>query len=131
MLETLTAPSLPCIAEALLDADTIDELRALGEGEPSFLLDLVGHYRVETDAMIVAIEEAVARHEALAVRALAHLVRGSSSSVGAIVLAQACTLLEELDENVENASYRRAALEIRAVFERTVPALEALASSAA
>lgn len=131
MIDIVTSPSLPGTAEALLDADTIDELRALGEGEPAFFLDLVGQYRVETGAMIAAIEEALARREELAIRTLAHLIRGSSASVGAIEVAHVCKVLEEREENAENGFYQRAALEIRAVYERTLPVLEALASKPA
>jgi len=73
------------------DLSTIRELRALSNvpAEDVFL-DLVGVYRSELSAGVVALQSAVANRDIEAIRKLAHALKGSSLTLGAAGFGARC-----------------------------------------
>jgi HPt (histidine-containing phosphotransfer) domain-containing protein len=79
----------------VLDQNVLDELRKLeADGAPDLLADLIGLFQQETPPLLDSIHDAVATGNADKLRAAAHTLKGSSSSLGARGLAALSADLE-------------------------------------
>jgi two-component system, sensor histidine kinase and response regulator len=87
--------TLPASAEAALDREVIDRLRALGRGgRPGLLERVLALFRDGTPGEIEALAAAIAQGQVEEVRKGAHALKGSSGTLGARELARACLELE-------------------------------------
>jgi CheY-like chemotaxis protein len=79
---------------AVLDAQVVARLERLGEASGENLLgQLATLFLAEADARIVALHQALADHDATAVRSSAHTLSGASANLGATDLARLCANL--------------------------------------
>lgn len=84
----------PAYASAL-DADAIERLRALDpDGANGLLERLLGTYRGSLQRLLPQLQTGRAAGDAEAVRYVAHTLKSSSASVGALRLAHLCTHIE-------------------------------------
>ncbi|MGI8810566.1 MAG: response regulator [Acidimicrobiales bacterium] len=85
------------VADMVLDAAQVDGLRQLAEasGEPHFLRNLVDDFLDKAGSQMTALREAAAREDEVALRAVAHGLRGTSATMGASGVAAACQTLED------------------------------------
>src|ERR1700704_3847506 len=84
-------------------ASTLRELRELAElsGDLGQFHELIDLFLSELESGSALMREALAQGDAEGLSKLAHSLKGSSASMGAIILASLCRTLEELAKNTE------------------------------
>jgi len=98
--------------EAVLDRSVLDQLREdLGGVAP--LDDVIATFLDKTPATLAALSEAAARSDAAGMRKAAHLIKGTSATIGARTLAQQCAEVEALCQagSLTDAANRVGAIE--------------------
>jgi CheY-like chemotaxis protein len=80
---------------APIDSKVLDTLRALPHGAAS-LEQVLRTYLKVTPSLVAALQDAISRGQASAVRQAAHSLNSSSAAVGAVSLAALCKELEDL-----------------------------------
>lgn len=110
-----------------LDHSMIEGLRALGDDNGTFLRGLIKQFRADGEARLALLERAAEDADILAIRAVAHALRGSSASIGATGVTAACRGFEALGLNDDVSEYRDAVRRIRSAYDRVLPLLDALA----
>jgi HPt (histidine-containing phosphotransfer) domain-containing protein len=105
----------PAPTDGVLDPTTLATVESLGA---SFVGEMVALFLASASDRVPRLRSAVARGELGAIAALAHELRGSSATVGAVQLQQACDRLEtsagagDLDDAIEAASGVWAAFDV-------------------
>lgn len=84
------------VIDGVLDMGQLDGLRELAEdsGDPDFLARFVDRYLEDAEAQLIQLLQAAARGDAPAVVEAAHALKGASATMGAVVMASACALVE-------------------------------------
>ena len=91
----VAAPApMPGPAEATLGPGVLDELKEGGDTLPPFALLLIDQYVEEASTQLEMLKDAQLRHDAGALKATAHILKGSSSTMGARRLAALCADME-------------------------------------
>jgi DNA-binding NarL/FixJ family response regulator len=115
----------PQTKEEILDPAVIANLRALHDGQhPNPAEELVDLFLQHAPLSIQEMELAAARYDAPELGRIAHALRGSSSSIGAVLLARRCA---EIEEKAGSRALQEAAhllSNLRTDFDETVPALK-------
>ena len=110
-------------AEDLLDPVAIEGLRELGGLE--MLEELVEIFDKDVRGRLVELEKALGEGDASAVKAIAHMLKGSSANMGAKSMSQICAKLQDAGAS-GNLSDARELLEgLKAEFEKVHLALTA------
>src|SRR2546423_15414328 len=79
-----------------LDMDVLSDLAAAQlDDEPDIIVELIDLYLEDALRRLAAIEQAQAQRDELALRRLAHCLKGSSASLGLCQLATLCAELEQ------------------------------------
>jgi len=78
-----------------LDRAVLNDLRE-DLGDASALRAVIGEFLNATPSMLAQLRDAAARADTAAVRALAHTLKGTSATLGALALSEQCAELEEL-----------------------------------
>jgi DNA-binding response OmpR family regulator len=81
-------------AEVTLGLGVLDELKEGGDTLPAFALLLIDQYVEEAATQVEMLKDAQLRHDASALKATAHILKGSSSTMGARRLAALCADME-------------------------------------
>jgi PAS domain S-box-containing protein len=116
----------PQFQPELLDQETLGYLRELQtEGGVSVLGGLVEIFFAETPARLAHLRAAIAQGEAEEVRKVAHLIKGSSSVLGAMHLADLCLQLEIQGRVADLSQSSRSLAQLEAEYERVYALLEA------
>jgi HPt (histidine-containing phosphotransfer) domain-containing protein len=125
------APEGPPVP-AGLDQKVLDDLRQLeADGAPDLIADLIGLFRTETPPLITAIRDAVAEGNPDKLRAAAHTLKGSSSTLGARGLAE---LSGDLERRARGGAVTGAGTLLESLsteYARVCQALEGLQKAAA
>ena len=79
--------------DAHVDMDMLNELKEIMEEDFNILIET---YLEDSSTRIVAINEAYNEKDSEALRGAAHSFKGSSSNVGAVFLADLCSIAEDL-----------------------------------
>jgi CheY-like chemotaxis protein len=99
--------SPPAACPAAVDRQALKNLRALeSEGGADVLDKLIQNYLSHSPQLLQALQEAVARNDAISLQKGAHSLKSSSTSLGALTLAALCQELETLGRqcSLENAA---------------------------
>jgi len=104
----------------------IEGLRALGKDDGTFLRGLIRQFRADGDARLARLEQAANDGETSVIRAVAHLLYGSSASIGAVRVTAACRAIEGLSAKDGDSQYRNAVRRIRSAYEHVLPLLDGL-----
>jgi HPt (histidine-containing phosphotransfer) domain-containing protein len=117
-------------AEPALDLEVLEELRQLTP-DGSLLGEIVDTFLATVPDHIVELQAAVGAGDAGAVRQCAHRLRGESSAIGAVELADLCRSLEEqiLAGRLDGAP--ALATSIAAAFQRAAGHLRGFAGTKA
>jgi two-component system sensor histidine kinase/response regulator len=100
-------------AEMTIDPAVLDELRLLGRAtEHDFVGELIDQFVHETDLRLVELRHALAVSDVVAVRRIAHAIKGSGGQVGGRRLALSCGRLER---KAESGRVAEAQLDLREV----------------
>jgi signal transduction histidine kinase/CheY-like chemotaxis protein/HAMP domain-containing protein/HPt (histidine-containing phosphotransfer) domain-containing protein len=117
-------------SQAVLDGQVIGRLERLGEESGE---DLVGQLAIlfvaDADARVVALHEALAVNDAVAVVRLAHALSGASANLGATVLARLCASLATDGEAGDLAGGGALLTAVEAELERVRLALASTTST--
>jgi DNA-binding response OmpR family regulator len=81
-------------AEVTLGLGVLDELKEGGDTLPAFALLLIDQYVEEAATQVEMLKDAQLRHDAGALKATAHILKGSSATMGAKRLAALCADME-------------------------------------
>lgn len=95
------------VADSPLDETTLDGLRELADGDPSFLIEVIQQFLHDGPGHMTAIQQAVSDGNADALMKAAHGFKGSCRNMGALSLGELCYALEQKGhasdmEHVEN-----------------------------
>jgi two-component system, sensor histidine kinase and response regulator len=83
--------------EASVDREVLARLRRLqGEDEPDIVAELTGMFLKDTRSRLDAVEEALQKGDAPAVKRAAHALKGGSGSMGARGMSDLCAQLEDV-----------------------------------
>ena len=107
------------VAEVIIAREIFERLRQATAADPAVLAELCREYVVEARSTIVRLRKALTQRDAVEVRERAHYLKGSSLMIGARILAQCCTTLEQMgrDSELEAAE---------PVLEQAITALKAV-----
>ncbi|WP_392482842.1 PAS domain S-box protein [Nostoc sp. C110] len=95
------------LKSAKIDAKILQSLRDIVRGDRVVFAELIKCYLTETPRLVQDISTAIANRDAQTIWKVAHQLKSSSASIGAIALAQLCKVLEaqgrssELENTVE------------------------------
>ncbi len=78
-----------------LDVATLDGLKELSGGDPSFLIEVIQQFLQDSPAHLVAIRQAVVDGHAETLMKTAHGFKGSCRNMGALPLGELCRTLEK------------------------------------
>jgi CheY-like chemotaxis protein len=81
---------------AILDGNTVEQLRAVAAEAPGLMEELVGSFVGDLPARLAVMTSAVVRGDPRAAGAAAHALKGGAGNLGAMRLAKACDRLEQL-----------------------------------
>lgn len=107
MGHTNSKTASPPARTAVIDGQALDNIRVLqGEDNPAFLDKIIRTYLDHARQLLAALQEAVARSDALTLQKTAHSLKSSSAALGATTLAALCQDLEMLgrQQNLENVT---------------------------
>jgi HPt (histidine-containing phosphotransfer) domain-containing protein len=80
----------------VLDSATLETLRSLqDEGEDDLLTELIDLFLVDAPTRLAGVRDAVGREDWPSLASWAHSLKGSSSSLGALKMAEVCARLEQ------------------------------------
>ena len=78
-----------------LDVDTLEGLKELGDGDPSFLVEVIQQFLQDAPGHVEAIRQAAAEGNADSLMKAAHAFKGSCRNMGALPLGEICYTLEQ------------------------------------
>ncbi len=124
---TVSPPSTGEKQSPVLDKSVLQSFAQLQEeGTPSIVSELVGIYLDELDARLSTLKDAAERSDSEAIRKAAHLLKGSSSSIGAVGISEACDSLEVSATEGDLSRLNEQVEAILSLSEPTVIALRAV-----
>jgi CheY-like chemotaxis protein len=128
VLTRWSAQAEPGVAQEAVDTSTLAALRNLqGEVQPDIRAELIAVYLRDTPPRLAALREALARADAGALRGAAHCLKGSSSHMGAVQMAQLCADLEEQARSADLADAAQTLRRLEAAFGPVHAHLQAVA----
>jgi HPt (histidine-containing phosphotransfer) domain-containing protein len=117
---------------AVLDTESLQRLRELDpRGESRLLERVVAAYVSSADKLLSQLTDAESRHDAAGIRLVAHTLKSSSASVGAMALSKICERVEATarDEGV-TADLVASVADLRWHLDEALVALNALSVTA-
>ena len=89
------------VADVIIAREIFERLRQATAADPGVLAELCREYVAEARSTILKLRKALAQQDAAEVRERAHYLKGSSLMIGARILAQCCTRLEQMGRDSE------------------------------
>jgi CheY-like chemotaxis protein len=124
MLEVI--PLVPNNSE-IIDRSILEDIQAaLGGDDSDALDDVVTSFLTETPELLTRLEQAVAAGQADDMSRLAHRIKGSSASLGALILPLRCQELEHIGSHGDVAEAPARLAQVLAEYKRFATALGAL-----
>ncbi len=108
-----------------LDAATLDQLKDLGDDDPSFLIEMIQHFLQDGPAHVAAIRQAMVDDDADALMRAAHGFQGSCQIMGALTLRELNFTLEQKGRAGEAKNLGDFLTEVEGEYSRVRIALEA------
>ena len=107
-----------------IDETAFAETVAMVGGDVGFVRDLVAEYRADGTTRVADMRAALVAGEAEDLRRAAHTLKGSSASLGALDLADACRAIEIAAHEGQLAGLETAVASVASQFDAVVAALE-------
>ena len=111
--------------EPPLDADTLNGLKKLGDGDPSFLIEVIQQFLEDGPRHVAAIRQAAIDANADALMKAAHGFKGSCRNMGALPLGELCFALEQKGRDGEAENVEDSLVALESEYARAQTALEA------
>ena len=107
------------MADVVIAQEIFGRLRQATAADPAVLSELCREYVAEARSTVAKLRKALIQRDAAEVRERAHYLKGSSLMIGARILAQCCSRLEQMgrDSELEAAGL---------ALDQTVAALKAV-----
>ncbi len=112
--------------EPIIDAEAIENLRAINPDDDSFLKEIIGIFIEDTPARIAELRQARAAGDVTTFSRAAHSIKGSSSNLGAARLRTLAAHLEHESKSQPLAGLAEGIAELEAAFTSAKAALERL-----
>ena len=122
-----SAPANPSSLEPIIDAEAIENLRALNPDDDSFLKEIIGIFIEDTPARIAELRQAHAAGDVATFSRAAHSIKGSSSNLGAARLRTPADSHKNGLKNQSQAGLEAGIPEVEAAFTTAKAELERLA----
>ena len=123
----MTNDSLNHAADAVFDADALARLRALDpDGSRAFVRQILSTYEVALQRHLARLD---ATDAACAAGAVAHTLKSSSASIGALALVRCCTDVERALRNTDSSDILPALQAMKAEAARVLAALRTMLKS--
>ncbi len=107
----------------LIDKNRLDELRNIaGPDGDAFLIELRDAFDQDAAVRVAAVGEAIKKNDAIALRNVAHTLKGSCTNVGATAMAKICLTLEIKGRDAKMQGTAELALSLEEAFELTTQA---------
>ena len=110
----------------------LEHLREVCDGDLAFEREIVGDFLAQVTPLHESLAAALAVGDAAAIRFAAHSLKGSSRSLGAVALGEACAALEEIGNREDlaraPAALQRTTVEIGRLRQRIQQHLSGLAA---
>ena len=100
----------------VIDADTIESLRALGGKDDDFLGEIIGIFLNDMPARLSELESGLAATDTAKLLRAAHSIKGSAANVGALRLQSAAERLESLGRQLGPDGLAAQLAEVRGEF---------------
>ena len=130
-LAATTAPVVPPSVEKqriaagiALDRDVLDQLRE-DLGGTVALREVIGSFLDQTPSVLSALRDAAARADVPSIRRAAHMIKGTSSTLGARELSEQCAEIERVGQTGCIADARSRVIAIEASYQTIEAALKA------
>ena len=112
------------VSYAYLDADTLDVIVDLMDGDTELIIDLVDTLTETTPELLDELVEGVKQSDPEKIRESAHSLKSSNAQLGAFTFADLCLQMENLGKTDELENADRVLELIQEEFERVNQALE-------
>ncbi len=90
---------------SVINENALHQLTLLGQGKDNFLQLVIYGFISETEKLLVDMRVAVASRDHVALKELAHVIKGSSGNVGAEALHQLCgTIMQSSDAELQSSA---------------------------
>ena len=109
--------------ELLINKQTLQRLRLLGEMNDNFLDEVIDGFLLEGEQLLDAMEKALAEYEYIQFKKLAHALKGSSGNLGAEALFQICREISQFNHADLQASSGKLLNKARDSFNATRQAM--------
>lgn len=103
-----------------LDRGKLHKLRGHFDEDPGFVSEVLETYLADSKNVVPMLREVVEAADTRALRNVAHMLKGSSSNVGARRMVELCRTLEELGEAGEIEGAMDLLVKVEEEFERVV-----------
>ncbi|MBP7141447.1 MAG: Hpt domain-containing protein [Opitutaceae bacterium] len=113
-------------SEPIIDAEAIENLRAINPDDSSFLKEIIGIFIEDTPARIAELRTTMANGDVDGFSRAAHSIKGSSSNLGAARLRSLAEHLEHDSKSQPLANFAQGITELEATFAATKSELEQL-----
>ena len=124
---SLDSPDAPDAPDAVLDAASLDRLRELDpDGRHGVLDRVLGTYEASLGRSHVLLRDRVAAGDITGAGALAHTLKSSSASVGALLLSERCARLERAARDGDAGAVQALAADVLAECSRVAAAVRAM-----
>lgn len=92
-------PVVPAFLAQVIDPITLDDLYAVaGEEAMTLWLDLVNCYLADSPDLVQMLQTALEGEDRVSMRHIAHTLKSSSASIGALPLSRLCAQVEATDD---------------------------------
>ena len=113
-------------SEPVIDAEAIENLRAINPDDSSLLKEIIGIFIEDTPARIAELRAAMASGDVSAFSRAAHSIKGSSSNLGAARLRSLAERLEHDSKSQPLTNFNHGLSELEEAFAATKSELERL-----
>ncbi|QGG47149.1 hybrid sensor histidine kinase/response regulator [Heliorestis convoluta] len=115
--------------EEILDLRSLRDIHELAmDSEPEFLQQVIGMYLEDTQPRIEALRQAVTQKDCYVLEKVAHSMKSSSASLGALALSEQCAYMENLGRKRVSEGLEESLEKLLKEFEKTQWALGEIAT---
>ncbi|HEU5314920.1 MAG TPA: response regulator, partial [Chloroflexota bacterium] len=113
-------------AQAILDQTALDNLRAMGAGDPQFLSELIATFLEDAPRLLAQLRQAVESGDAATVRLVAHGLKSNGAEFGAATFSDLCKTLETKSRAADLDGAAPLLAQIEAAYAQVSTALTAI-----
>lgn len=127
VMQSPNPPLLPAFLAQVIDPVTLNDLHAVaGEEAMTLWLDLVSCYLTDSPDLVQMLQTALEGEDRATMRHVAHTLKSSSASIGALPLSRLCAEVESTDDTTPMAQLDRQVEAVLTAFKHLRSSLSQL-----